>query len=54
MALETKVIMTSVLTHMKSSKSLEEALIKVESMCEKDWILAANDAVEKLKDNGSK
>ena len=48
MAIETKVIMSSVLVHMKTSKSLEEALNKVEAMCEKDWILAANEAAKKV------
>ena len=49
MSMETKVILTSILTHMKTSADLDEAIVKVESMCEKDWILAANEAADKIK-----
>ena len=50
MALETRVIMTSVLTHLNTSKTLDEAKIKVEAMCEEDWINAAEKAAKKLKE----
>ena len=49
MALETRVILTSVLTTIKTSASLDEVEAKIEAMCEKDWILAANEAAEKLR-----
>jgi len=48
MSLETRVILTSVLTDIKTSKSLEEAVIKIEAMCDEDWIRAADKAAEKL------
>jgi len=54
MALETRVIMTSVLTNLRTSKSIEEALIKIEAMCEDDWIRAAKEASEKLTKKESK
>ena len=51
MAIETKVILSSVLVHLRTSETLDDAIIKIEGMCEKDWILAAKEAAEKLKLN---
>jgi len=49
MALETKVIMSSVLVHLRTANNLDEAITKIEAMCEKDWILSAKEAAETLK-----
>ncbi|MCL2108041.1 MAG: hypothetical protein FWH20_01670 [Oscillospiraceae bacterium] len=51
MSRETDVIMQSVLLILNRSKSLEEAIIAIEGMCNKENIDAVNAALVKIAEN---
>ena len=46
MAKETDVILRSVLLHLKTSKTLKQAIIRIEGLCDKDLIAAVEKAVQ--------
>jgi len=50
MALETSVILRSILLQVKKAKSVEEIEMAIEAMCSKDDIDAVNQSIQKLKE----
>jgi len=49
MAMETDVILRSVLYHVMTAKTLKEAEIAIKNMCSKDLIAAVKASVEELE-----
>lgn len=47
---ETKILLCNLLLQAKLAKSVEDMVIVLENMCEKEWIAAVNDNAKKIKE----
>ena len=52
--IETEKLLKAILLQVKLANTLDDAVIMVENLCEKDWIAEADQSVEKIRANQRK